>query len=406
MNGERTLPLHGLTVLEFTHAVMGPSAGLVLADLGATVVHVEPPEGDATRRLRGMGTGFFSYFNRNKQSLAVDLKHPDGLALIDRLLATADVLVENFGPGTMDRLGLGYEVLSARWPRLIYCSLKGFMPGPYEQRHAMDEVVQMMGGLAYMTGPPGMPLRAGTSVVDITGGMFGVLGVLAALHERTTTERGQLVRAALFETTAFLMGQHMAHGALSRQPVPPMPARISPWSVYRTFTPADGDAVFIGLVSDRHWQRFCRAFERPDLAEDPTLTTNNARIEHRERVLPELERLIGGFSRADVIARCEQADIPFAPIARTEDLFDDPQLNGGAGLLETQLDATTRAKLPRTPLELDGRTLPLRRDPPAIGADSVDIARRAGFDDAVITAWIAAGVLAAPDPAFPTSDPS
>ena len=406
MNGERTLPLHGLTVLEFTHAVMGPSAGLVLADLGATVVHVEPPEGDATRRLRGMGTGFFSYFNRNKQSLAVDLKHPDGLALIDRLLATADVLVENFGPGTMDRLGLGYEVLSARWPRLIYCSLKGFMPGPYEQRHAMDEVVQMMGGLAYMTGPPGMPLRAGTSVVDITGGMFGVLGVLAALHERTTTERGQLVRAALFETTAFLMGQHMAHGALSRQPVPPMPARISPWSVYRTFTPADGDAVFIGLVSDRHWQRFCRAFERPDLAEDPTLTTNNARIEHRDRVLPELERLIGGFSRADVIARCEQADIPFAPIARTEDLFDDPQLNGGAGLLETQLDATTRAKLPRTPLELDGRTLPLRRDPPAIGADSVDIARRAGFDDAVITAWIAAGVLAAPDPAFPTPDPS
>lgn len=406
MNGERTLPLHGLTVLEFTHAVMGPSAGLVLADLGATVVHVEPPEGDATRRLRGMGTGFFSYFNRNKQSLAVDLKHPDGLALIDRLLSTADVLVENFGPGTMDRLGLGYEVLSARWPRLIYCSLKGFMPGPYEQRHAMDEVVQMMGGLAYMTGPPGMPLRAGTSVVDITGGMFGVLGVLAALHERTTTERGQLVRAALFETTAFLMGQHMAHGALSRQPVPPMPARISPWSVYRTFTPADGDAVFIGLVSDRHWQRFCRAFERPDLAEDPTLTTNNARIEHRDRVLPELERLIGGFSRADVIARCEQADIPFAPIARTEDLFDDPQLNGGAGLLETQLDATTRAKLPRTPLELDGRTLPLRRDPPAIGADSVDIARRAGFDDAVITAWIAAGVLAAPDPAFPTPDPS
>ena len=406
MNGERTLPLHGLTVLEFTHAVMGPSAGLVLADLGATVVHVEPPEGDATRRLRGMGTGFFSYFNRNKQSLAVDLKHPDGLALIDRLLSTADVLVENFGPGTMDRLGLGYEVLSARWPRLIYCSLKGFMPGPYEQRHAMDEVVQMMGGLAYMTGPPGMPLRAGTSVVDITGGMFGVLGVLAALHERTTTERGQLVRAALFETTAFLMGQHMAHGALSRQPVPPMPARISPWSVYRTFTPADGDAVFIGLVSDRHWQRFCRAFERPDLAEDPTLTTNNARIEHRDRVLPELERLIGGYSRADVIARCEQADIPFAPIARTEDLFDDPQLNGGAGLLETQLDATTRAKLPRTPLELDGRTLPLRRDPPAIGADSVDIARRAGFDDAVITAWIAAGVLAAPDPAFPTPDPS
>ena len=400
----RALPLAGLRVLEFTHAVMGPSAGLLLADLGAEVIHVEPPEGDSTRRLRGMGTGFFSYFNRNKQSLAVDLKHADGRALIERLLDTTDIVVENFGPGTMDRLGFGYAALSARWPTLIYCSLKGFMPGPYEHRHAMDEVVQMMGGLAYMTGPPGMPLRAGTSVVDITGGMFGVLGILAAVHERHTTGRGQLVRAALFETTAFLMGQHMAHGALSRQPVPPMPARISPWSVYRTFKPADGEAVFIGLVSDKHWQRFCLAFDRPDLAGDPTLTTNNARIEHRDRLLPELERMIGALSRADVIARCVQADIPFAPIARTEDLFDDPQLNGGAGLLETQLNATTRAKMPRTPLELDGRTLPLRNDPPDVGADSRSIARRAGYDDATIDALIAAGVLAAPAGTASTSD--
>jgi crotonobetainyl-CoA:carnitine CoA-transferase CaiB-like acyl-CoA transferase len=401
---DRTLPLAGLMVLEFTHAVMGPSAGVILADLGADVIHVEPPEGDSTRRLRGMGTGFFGFFNRNKQSLAVDLKHPDGLALIEQLLATTDILLENFGPGTMDRLGLGYDALSARWPRLIYCALKGFLPGPYEQRHAMDEVVQMMGGLAYMTGPPGMPLRAGTSVVDITGGMFGVTGVLAALHERHTTGRGQLVQAALFETTAFLMGQHMAHGALSRQPVPPMPARISPWSVYRTFQPADGDPVFIGLVSDKHWQRFCAAFDRPDLAQDAALATNNARIDQRDRLLPELERLIAALSRDEVIARCERADIPFAPIARTEDLFDDPQLNGGAGLLETQLDPTTRARMPRTPLILDGRPLPLRNDPPAIGADSWAIARRMGLTDAAIAARIAAGVLAAPDAAPSTPD--
>ena len=256
----------------------------------------------------------------------------------------------------------------------------------------------MMGGLAYMTGPPGMPLRAGTSVVDITGGMFGVTGVLAALHVRHTTQRGQLVRAALFETTAFLMGQHMAHGALSRQPVPPMPARVSPWSVYRTFQPADGEPVFIGLVSDKHWQRFCAAFERHDLATDATLTTNNARIAERDRLLPELERLIAQHTRADVIARCEAADIPFAPIARVEDLFDDPQLNGGAGMLDTQLNATTRARMPRTPLVLDGRALPLRNDPPAIGADSRAIAHRSGFDDATIAAWIASGMLAAPAP--------
>jgi crotonobetainyl-CoA:carnitine CoA-transferase CaiB-like acyl-CoA transferase len=392
-----SLPLAGIKVLEFTHAVMGPAAGLILADLGAEVIHVEPPEGDSTRRLRGMGTGFFGYFNRNKLSLAVDIKQPDGLALIEELLSSTDVLIENFGPGTMERLGLGYEALRERCPRLIYCSLKGFMPGPYEHRHAMDEVVQMMGGLAYMTGPPGQPLRAGTSVVDITGGMFGVTGVLAALHERHQTGRGQLVRAALFETTAFLMGQHMAHGALSRQPVPPMPARISPWSVYRTFQPADGDPVFIGLVSDKHWQRFCEAFGRDDLLRDETLTTNNARIDQRDRVLPDLEGMIASLSRETVIARCEQAGVPFAPIARTEDLFDDPQLTGGAGLLDTQLDATTRAPLPRTPLELDGRTLPLRNDPPAIGADTWAIARRTTLSDTAIAAAIAAGVLAAPD---------
>ncbi len=400
------LPLAGLTVLEFTHAVMGPCAGVILADLGAEVIHIEPPDGDPTRRLRGMGTGFFPYFNRNKRSLAVDLKHADGRALIERLLHTADIIVENFGPGTMDRLGFGYEALSDRWPQLIYCSLKGFLPGPYEQRHAMDEVVQMMGGLAYMTGPPGTPLRAGTSVVDITGGMFGVMGVLTALYERQRTGRGQLIRAALFETTAFLMGQHMAHGALSRQPVPPMPARISPWSVYRTFQPADGDPVFIGLVSDKHWQRFCHAFDRADLATDASLQTNNARIEARDRLLPAIEQLIASFPRAGVIARCERADIPFAPIARPEDLFDDPQLNAGAGLLDTQLDADTRARMPRTPLELDGRTLPLRSHPPAVGADTRDIARRAGLDDPTIDALIHAGVLAAADVAAETSHPS
>jgi len=402
-----SLPLAGLTVLEFTHAVMGPSAGVILADLGAEVIHVEPPEGDATRRLRGMGTGFFPYFNRNKRSLAVDLKHADGAALIERLLASTDIVVENFGPGTMDRLGLGYAELSPRWPRLIYCSLKGFLPGPYEQRHAMDEVVQMMGGLAYMTGPPGTPLRAGTSVVDITGGMFGVMGILTALYERQQSGRGQLVRAALFETTAFLMGQHMAHGALSGQPVPPMPARISPWSVYRTFRTADGEPVFIGLVSDKHWQRFCAAFDRADLATDIALHTNNLRIEARERLLPDLERMFATMTRDDVIARCERADVPFAPIARPEDLFDDPQLNAGAGLLDTQLNDTTRAKMPRTPLVLDGRTLPLRAHPPAIGADTRDLARRAGLDDVTIDAFIAAGVLVAadaPTPPTPGSD--
>ena len=175
------LPLAGLRVVEFTHMVMGPTCGMVLGDLGAEVIKVEPIEGDRTRFLLGAGAGFFPMFNRNKKSIAIDLAKPEGAALARQLAGTADVVAENFKPGTMSKYGLDYASLSASNPRLIYVTHKGFLPGPYEHRTALDEVVQMMGGLAYMTGRPGDPLRAGTSVNDIMGGMFGAIGVLAAL---------------------------------------------------------------------------------------------------------------------------------------------------------------------------------------------------------------------------------
>jgi crotonobetainyl-CoA:carnitine CoA-transferase CaiB-like acyl-CoA transferase len=227
------LPLQGLTVLEFTHAVMGPTTGLLLADMGAEVIHIEPPEGDSTRRLRGFGTGYFSFYSRNKKSLAIDIKSVKGKEIIYELAKKADIVVENFGPGTMDRLGFSFQKFEEINPRIIYCSLKGFLSGPYEKRHAMDEVVQMMGGLAYMTGRPGDPIRAGTSIIDITGGMFGYIGILQALYEREKTGLGKFVKSSLFETTAFLMGQHMAYGAITKMPVPPMPARVSAWSIKR-----------------------------------------------------------------------------------------------------------------------------------------------------------------------------
>jgi crotonobetainyl-CoA:carnitine CoA-transferase CaiB-like acyl-CoA transferase len=278
-------------------------------------------------------------------------------------------------------------------PRLVYCALKGFLEGPYERRPAMDEVVQIMGGLAYMTGPSGRPLRAGTSVVDITGGMFGVIAILAALRERDRTGQGQLVRAALFETTAFLMGQHMAHAAITRAPIPPMPERVSAWSVYRTFESSDGDVVFVGLVSDRHWERFCAAFGREDLRADERLTTNNDRIKQRDWLLPELERTLGGLTKAEIIQRCEAANIPFAPVARPEDLFDDPQLNHGLGLLETRLPDGGTAKLPRLPLEM-GSDLGLRSQPPAAGQHTSDILEELGFGEEQIARLIRAGVIA------------
>ena len=304
-------PLAGIRVLEFTHAVMGPSAGLVLADLGAEVIRVEPaPQGDHTRRLKGFGTGFYTFINRNKKSLAVDIKSEAGREIVRKLLPTADALIENFAPGTMERLELGYDQVAAINPALIYCRLKGFMEGPYASRTALDEVVQMMSGLAYMTGPPGQPLRAGTSIVDVMGGTYGAMGVLVALRERDRTGQGQLVENGLFETAAFLMGQHMAYSAISQEPLPPMPARISPWAVYRIFQTGDGKQVFIGITSDKQWRGFCQAFDRQDLLADESLGSNNDRISGRDRLLPELEMMFAKLSLEEIVERAEAARSP------------------------------------------------------------------------------------------------
>lgn len=397
MNQEqKKLPLEGIRVLAFTHAVMGPAAGMILADMGAEVIHIEPPSGDNTRRLRGFGIGYFSYFNRNKKCLAVDLKDPAGREIILKLVDTADVVLENFGPGTMERLSYGYETLAQRNPRIIYCSLKGFMPGPYEKRVAMDEVVQMMGGLAFMTGPSGSPLRAGTSIVDITGGMFGAMGVLLALYDRSRTGKGTFVKSALFETVAFTMGQHMAYSAIMQEPVPPMPERVSAWSVYRLFQTRDDDQVFIGLISEKHWQNFCVAFNRQDWLNDARLNSNNARIEHRDWLIPEVEKMIRQYSKAEVITICDQAGICFAPIARPEDLFNDPQLNeGGSPLLPTRFPNGVQTKMPRLPLQIGEYDFNKRSDPPAaIGADSRAILASIGYNQQEIAMLLEKNIVA------------
>ncbi len=384
--------LHGLRVLEFSHAILGPACGLVLADLGADVVKIEPPDGDPTRRLKGFGSGYFTMYNRNKRSLAIDIKAPQGLAAVLALVKTADVVIENFAPGTMDRLGLGYAALSALNPRLIYTSLKGFMEGPYQHRTALDEVVQMMSGLAYMTGPPGQPLRAGASIVDIMGGTFAAMGVLVALRQRDQTGRGCCVQNGLFETAAYIMGQHLAYSAISRQPIPPMPARVSAWAIYHVFDCADGQ-VFIGVTSDKHWQRFCEAFERPDLSADPQLATNNQRIEQRERLHTTLRQMLAGQTCAEVLARCERADIPFAPIAHPEDLFDDPHLNAGIGMLETLLPDGSATRLPPLPMTWDGRGLGLRHQPPTVGEHTLAVLTEAGLSRQSVAELAARGVI-------------
>lgn len=381
-NPNNALPLSKIRVLELSHAVMGPTCGLILADMGAEVIKVErAPEGDETRRLKGFGIGFFPFLNRNKKSIALDLKAERAKKILDQLIISADVFIENFAPGTIERLGFGYERLAQLNPRLIYCALKGFMPGPYEKRPALDEVVQMMGGLAYMTGPLGQPLRAGASVIDILGGTFGAVAILTALYEREKTGKGQKVMATLFEATAFLMGQHMAVTAITGKPLPPMPNRVSAWAIYDKFETKEGEMVFIGVTSDRQWKRFCEVFKLEALAQDARLSTNNDRAAQRSWLIPELQKVFKKLSKEELFKLCEEAEIPFSPIAKPEDLFEDPQLNQGGGLLETVLHGRIKTKLPRLPIRLDDYDFGLRNNPPEVGQDGPEILKSLGMSE-------------------------
>jgi crotonobetainyl-CoA:carnitine CoA-transferase CaiB-like acyl-CoA transferase len=389
----RPAPLDGLKVIEFTHMVMGPAVGAILAELGADVVKVEPVGGDSTRQLLGAGAGYFTMYNRNKKSVCIDLKQARGVELAKRLAAAADIVVENFRPGTMERLGLGYEALAPDNPSLIYCSEKGFLSGPYEQRTALDEVAQMMGGLAYMTGPPGRPLRAGSSVIDVTGGMFGVIGILAALEERHRTGRGQKVASSLFETTVYLVGQHMAQQAVTGQAAKPMPVRISAWAIYDVFETRDDEQVFVGIVSDALWEKFCAAFNLRELGADPQYKTNSRRVLAREALLPQVRAVFKGYAKTDLVAKLERTGLPFAPIGKPEELFDDPHLLASGGLGEVTLADGRKTRLPLLPIELDGARPTQGGTLPAVGQHTREVLASIGLDRAEIDRLSATGVI-------------
>jgi crotonobetainyl-CoA:carnitine CoA-transferase CaiB-like acyl-CoA transferase len=396
MNVNQVLPLAGIRVVEFTHMVMGPTCGMALGDLGAEVIKVEPLTGDSTRRLLGSGAGFYPLFNRNKKSMALDLQSPQGREVVLRLIATADIVSENFKTETMQKLGLDYATLSQRDERLIYVSHKGFLPGPYDHRTALDEVVQMMGGLAYMTGRPGDPLRAGSSVNDIMGGLFGAMGAMAALMQRQQTGKGQEVQSALFENNIFLVAQHMLQFAVTGKAAAPMPEKISPWGIYDVFKVKDDAQIFLAVVGDTQWRVFCDAFGFGDLFADTRLNTNNDRVLARPWMMPLLRARLADHGASELAAVFEQHGLPFAPITDPQHLFEDPHLQATGGLAPMVLPDGRHTTTPLLPLMLDGRRLGLRLDPPKLGEHSRELLLSLNYSDSEIADLVGAGVVLAP----------
>ena len=377
-------PLSGIKVIEMTHMVMGPAVGSILGDLGADVIKIEPITGDKTRKLKKSGSGYFLTYNRNKRSIALDVKTSEGREVVLKLLSTADVFIENFRPGAMDKLGFGHKELETINPQLIYCSAKGFLNGPYQHRTALDEVAQMMGGLAYMTGPPGQPLRAGSSVIDIMGGMFGVIAILAALQERQKTEKGQKVTSSLYENVVYLMGQHMAQTATTGEAPPPMSVRVSAWAVYDIFEAKNKEQIFIGVVSDSQWKSFCESFGLVDFIEDKDMDINSGRVEKRDIIIPKLQELFKTFTKKELMEKLDQTGLPFAPINKPEDLFDDPHLNESGGLLKIETPDGGSTKLPAMPIEMNDRRFDVHQQVPKVGEHSKEILEEIGLSDNVI----------------------
>ena len=365
------LPLAGVRVIEMTHMVMGPTCGMILAQLGADVIKVEPPAGDKTRSLGGMGTSFFPLFNRGKRSVVLDFEKPEDRDFMHRLLEGADVFLENFRDGQLEKQGLGAEQLRQKYPHLIVAGHKGFMSGPYEHRPALDEVVQMMSGLATMTGTSAKPQRVGSSANDIMGGMFGVISILAALYQKKQGKAdGADIRIGLFENCLFLVAQHMVEYEMTGNKPRSMPEREHAWPIYDIFDTAGGNRIFIGVVTEGHWQSFCREFGLKEFSEDKTLCTTTDRIMARGRIIPRVAGEIKRWDVAELSAKLDKLNICFSPINRPEDLLTDPHVLRPGGLVNNINANGKPFRVPALPIEWNGGHLGEGIKVPVLGADT------------------------------------
>jgi crotonobetainyl-CoA:carnitine CoA-transferase CaiB-like acyl-CoA transferase len=371
---ETGLPLEGVRVIEMTHMVMGPTCGMILAQLGAEVIKVEPPAGDKTRSLGGMGTSFFPLFNRGKRSVVLDLTKAEDRETMHRLLETADVFLENFRDGQLDKQGLGANELRNKYPHLIVAGHKGFLSGPYEHRPALDEVVQMMSGLATMTGTREKPQRVGSSANDIMGGMFGVISILAALYQKKSGKTdGANIRIGLFENCLFLVAQHMVEFEMTGNRPRSMPEREHAWPIYDIFEAANGNRIFIGVVTEGHWQSFCKEFGLQEFLDDPTLCTTTDRIMARARIIPRVAEVIKGWDVKDLSDKLDRLNICFSPINRPEDLFNDPHVLRPGGLVNNFNADGAAFRVPALPIEWNGANIGEGIKVPPLGGDTAAV---------------------------------
>lgn len=390
-------PLSGLKVLELGHIVAGPSAGLILADLGADVIKIEQPgQGDAARNMPNFGSTFY-FLNRNKRSLSMDLKSAKGIELFAELMKQSDVVLDNFAPGQLDKWGIGYGWASDLNPKIIYCSIKGFLPGPNQSRPFLDELAQMAGGLAFMTGPVGQPLRAGASIIDIGAATYATLGILAALLERSSTNKGKMITSGLFETAVFWVGQHTTRTQLTGQIPEPMLARSMGgqmgWGVYQAFTTLDQRQIFIAVTSNKQWVGLCRALDLPELAGDPELQSNRKRVAAYERITPIISNTISKLSYEEASRRLAVENLAYGPVNNPRDVLDDPHLDQSGFWMEIQPEGEDPLRVPKLPIHTQSDNFEVRSQPPQLGEHSREILLEIGHTEAEIAEWERCGII-------------
>lgn len=390
-------PISDITVVELGHIVAGPFCGMILADLGADVIKVErPATGDMLRDSSELGNSTFDYLNRNKSSVTIDLKSEEGSAVFKRLIDEADVVVENFGPQATDRLGIGYDDLSKDREGLIYCSIKGFTPGPYEEYPALDPIAESLSGLMSVTGREDMPpVRSGTSIADMAAAMYAVIAILGALRHREQTGEGAHLYSGLFESTVSLMGYWLAYTETYGKVPKPLGASHMNWSPYEVFRGIDGTWVFIGPAGQAQWERMCHSLSLDDLLEDPRFETLADRRQHNEELIDILRDRLSGYSSTEIVERLREVDVPVAPVNDIDDVLQDPHLDE-IGML--QKIATTEGdgdeiRVPRYPIFSDGHEHAPLRSPPALGEQTEAILSELGFADDEIESLRTADVI-------------